>query len=71
MGQMFIQGLGQSDIVAPQPIPEIPGQAYGNLQQFWISIRDRCEDVFTPAQCNALLDSRPTILEPRWSRVFD
>lgn len=61
-------------IVQPQPITEIPQQAYAGLQAFWGKIRDECEERFTPAQCQALLGARPTILEPEthlpWYVVF-
>lgn len=53
-----------SQIIAAQPLTKIQGEVYGGLQNFWGRIRDECEEIFTPAQCRALLGARPTILSP-------
>lgn len=67
MSQIVIEGpqpLGQDPIVQPQPITYIEGKVYAGLQDFWQNAREQCEQRFTPAQCQALLGVRPTILEP-------
>jgi len=43
---------------------DIPGRAYEGLQVFWERARTECEARFTPAQCQALLGARPTMLSP-------
>lgn len=65
MSMTGIQSLGQENgnIVQPYPVYDIPGQAYAGLQTFWQTVRDQCEQHFTPSQCQSLLGSRPTILQ--------
>ena len=70
MSQIVVTpSLGQDQIVQPQPITYIEGQVYGSLQNFWQNVRGQCEQRFTPAQCQALLGVRPTILEPLHRRA--
>ena len=60
----IVSNLGQQQVVQAQPLVDMPGQTYAGLQVFWQKLRDECEERFTPAQCQALLGARPTILEP-------
>lgn len=57
-----IQPVGQS--IQPQPVMQIPQQAYTGLQNFWHRTRVECEKVFSPGQCQSLLGTRPTMLAP-------
>lgn len=65
---MNIIPLGQEVGVQPQRIVDIPGEAYQGLQTFWQRTRQECEKIFTPAQCQALLGARPTMLQPAAER---
>lgn len=65
MSLSVVQPVGQENgnIAQPYPVYDIPGQTYAGLQTFWQTVRDQCEQHFTPSQCQSLLGSRPTMLE--------
>lgn len=64
MSKTVILPIGQDDIIQAQPLVQIPEQVIGGLHAFWQKAREECEERFSPAQCQALLGLRPTILAP-------
>jgi len=57
--------FGQTDVpvpVSPQPILSLPNLSYEAMGKVWNYLSEQCSKMLTPAQCRALLGSRPLVI---------
>lgn len=64
LGQHFnyyeVFPLGQApQPLEPQPLLDLPPEAYAKMAEVWTSLREQCQRVLSPSQCVRLLGYRP------------
>lgn len=53
--------------VSPQPVLNLPDISYEAMGKVWNYLNEQCHKMLTPAQCRALLGSRPIVItEGQW-----
>jgi len=53
--------------VSPQPVLSLPDLSYEAMGKVWNFLNSKCSEMLTPAQCRALLGSRPLVItEGQW-----
>jgi len=70
LSNVQINPFGQTDVpvpVSPQPVLSLPDVSYDAMGKVWNYLSEQCGKMLTPAQCRALLGSRPLVItEGQW-----